>query len=116
MIGLYIKSHEVSFMKMHPLVLDGSTYTNKTSIAIHTGEESFDLNPFVNILSSFGAGPIETQYNGSFPGLLGMYPHMAAFNINVLTAEEFMVVAMYNDTFTHSLPVIVNLLTNALFK
>lgn len=100
---------------MQPLVLDGKTYTNMTSLAIHQNSDE-NIRSFTDIIGKLGAGPIDTNYDGSYRGLLEIFPNMAAFNVNSISIFNTELIAMYNDSYTHSLPVIINLLSNVILK
>lgn len=55
-------------------------------------------------------------YNGNFSLLLDMAPHMAALNVNVWEMPEISITTIYNDTAQHSLPIVINLLSNAFYR
>lgn len=56
------------------------------------------------------------RYNGNYSLLLEVKPHMAALNINVFDPPVFNVTLIYNDTMQHSLPILMNLFNNALYR
>jgi ATP-binding cassette subfamily A (ABC1) protein 5 len=43
-------------------------------------------------------------------------PHMAALNVNVWEIPEINITTIYNDTAQHSLPIVINLLSNAFYR
>lgn len=100
---------------MHPLTLDGYTYRNLTSLALHHINEK-EMTQLEEMLISLGAGPIDLNYNGTYSGLLNMLPNMAAFNISKLSISDVSLTVIYNDTFTHSLPILLNLINNVIYK
>jgi hypothetical protein len=55
-------------------------------------------------------------YNGNFSLLLDLAPHMAALNVNVWEMPEISITTIYNDTAQHSLPIVINLLSNAFYR
>lgn len=55
-------------------------------------------------------------YNGNFSLLLDLAPHMAALNVNVWEIPEINITTIYNDTAQHSLPIVINLLSNAFYR
>jgi ATP-binding cassette subfamily A (ABC1) protein 5 len=55
-------------------------------------------------------------YNGNFSLLLDLAPHMAALNVNVWEMPEINITTIYNDTAQHSLPIVINLLSNAFYR
>lgn len=52
------------------------------------------------------------EYYGNFANLLRIAPHMAAFNVNEYTLQKIDLTVAYNDTTQHSLPILINLLSN----
>lgn len=58
------------------------------------------------------------EYDGNYSLLLDVRPHMAALNINKwdMAESEFKMTAIYNDTTQHSLPILMNLLDNAMYR
>lgn len=53
------------------------------------------------------------EYDGNFANLLNIAPHIAAFNINDYNLPRMNLTVVYNDTMQHSLPILVNILSNA---
>lgn len=56
------------------------------------------------------------EYDGNFSNLLNIAPHIAAFNINDYNLPEMDLNVIYNDTMQHSLPVLMNILSNAYYR
>lgn len=111
-LGLYLNSTQVIEPKLKSLLLNKDIYSPMTKFAIHNGTDS-NLDSFLNLDTRN-----TTLYDGNFSYLLDIAPHMVALNVNVFEVErgEFSVTAIYNDTFQHSLPIVVNFINNALFK
>ncbi|XP_053669271.1 cholesterol transporter ABCA5-like [Anopheles marshallii] len=59
---------------------------------------------------------VTEDYNGNFSLLLDIAPHMAAFNVNVISWSNVSITTLYNDTTQHSLPIILNLISNTLLR
>nr|CAD7414787.1 unnamed protein product [Timema cristinae] len=55
-------------------------------------------------------------YNGNFSLLLDMAPHLAAFNVNTYEIPELAITTIYNDTAQHSLPIVLNILSNTFYR
>lgn len=86
----------------------------ETNIAIFNGTDA-NLDNFYKALLISGFKDIE-EYNGNYSLLLDIKPHMAALNVNIFEDPEFHFTLIYNDTAQHSLPVIVNILNNAMYR
>lgn len=99
---------------MKSLGLNGNTYRDFTTIAVHNATET-DVDEFLDNLMMFGVRDLEL-YNGNFSLLLDIAPHMAALNINAFHLPNFSITTIYNDTAQHSLPVVINLINNALYR
>lgn len=89
------------------------TYKNHTRIAFHNAT-SASLDEFVQSLEETGS--FVDLYNGNFSLLLDLSPHMAALNVNVWEIPEINITTIYNDTAQHSLPIVINLLSNAFYR
>jgi ATP-binding cassette subfamily A (ABC1) protein 5 len=100
------------------IFLSTDTYKKATKLIVHNNSNE-SIEDFVSILDEQTSSAIGF-YNGSFPYLLELSPHMAAFNINVfdVTPEgaNLDVTLIYNDTLQHSLPVAINMISNAYFQ
>lgn len=110
-----MKSRQIVFFRMQPLKLDPNSYFNKTPIAVyseqHNPREILDLT---ESLENLGAYPI-VDFNGSFASLLDM-ENFGAFTLQDSLIPYRKIMAYYNSTYTHSLPVIINLLDNSIFR
>ncbi|XP_023723147.1 ATP-binding cassette sub-family A member 5 isoform X3 [Cryptotermes secundus] len=112
--GLYIHSIQSTDPKMKSLILNADTYKNHTRIAFHNAT-STSLDEFVQSLEENGSSFVDL-YNGNFSLLLDLAPHMAALNVNVWEMPEINITTIYNDTAQHSLPIVINLLSNAFYR
>ncbi|KAJ8921257.1 hypothetical protein NQ315_013729 [Exocentrus adspersus] len=111
-LGLYFNSVQSIEPKIQPLALNGSTY-RQTSMAVHNASGK-DLDVFFNQLFNLGVTSLD-DYDGNFSLLLDIAPHMAALNINRFEDTDFSITVLYNDTVQHSLPIVINLISNALY-
>uniref|UniRef100_A0A182UJ49 ABC transporter domain-containing protein n=1 Tax=Anopheles melas TaxID=34690 RepID=A0A182UJ49_9DIPT len=59
---------------------------------------------------------VTEDFSGNFSSLLEIAPHMAAFNVNVISWSNVSITTLYNDTTQHSLPIILNLISNTLLR
>ncbi|KAK9754118.1 ABC transporter [Popillia japonica] len=98
--SLYLNRIQNIEPKIKPLVLNGSTYGMGDSFAVHNASDVDNID----------------MYDGNFSMLLDMSPHMAALNINMFKDPEFNFTVIYNDTAQHSLPILINLINNALYR
>ncbi|XP_021921419.1 ATP-binding cassette sub-family A member 5-like [Zootermopsis nevadensis] len=112
--GLYVHSIQSTDPKMKSLTLNRDTYKSDTRLAFHNAT-SESLDEFVQYLKDSGSSSVDL-YNGNFSLLLDLAPHMAAFNVNVWEMPEISITTIYNDTAQHSLPIIINLLSNAFYR
>ncbi|XP_039297783.1 ATP-binding cassette sub-family A member 2 [Nilaparvata lugens] len=94
--------------KATPLKLDSETYTGiNGKIALHG--ESDALKDLLDVKTEY--------YDGQYPTLLDVAPHMAALDIfSCCDLKDAEYTVLYNDTTQHSLPIIVNIMNNALYK
>jgi ATP-binding cassette subfamily A (ABC1) protein 5 len=69
----------------------------------------------VKALEESGSSSVDL-YNGNFSLLLDLAPHMGALNINMWEKPDFSITTIYNDTAQHSLPIVINLLSNAFYR
>ncbi|XP_059054824.1 cholesterol transporter ABCA5-like [Achroia grisella] len=114
-LGLYMKSRQIVFFRMQPLTLDPDAYFNKTPIAIHSEQNNYkELSGLRVSLELLGAHPI-IDFNGSFASLLDM-ENFGAFSLRESLIPYAKIMAYYNSTYTHSLPIIVNLLDNSIYR
>lgn len=101
---------------MQPLKLDPNAYFNKTPIALFSEQNNYkqiaDLKTSLEIL---GAYPI-IDFDGNFSSLLDM-ENFGAFSLLQKSHIPYReILAYYNSTYTHSLPIIVNLLDNSIYR
>ncbi|XP_049879366.1 cholesterol transporter ABCA5-like isoform X2 [Pectinophora gossypiella] len=114
-LGLYMKSRQIVFFRMQPLKLDPSAYFNNTPIALFSEQENTkEIIDLRESLESMGAYPI-VDFNGNFSSLLDM-ENFAAYNLKDSLIPYGKIMAYYNSTYTHSLPIIVNLLDNSIYR
>ncbi|XP_043274650.1 ABC transporter A family member 1-like isoform X2 [Venturia canescens] len=109
-LGLYMNSIQTVDIKMQSLELNNDTYGTETRI-LYTNSSDRDISPLVNHISK----SVETlvEYDGNTSALLHMSPHMAAFNIDDYKRHRINLTLIYNDTMQHSLPIFMNILSNA---
>ncbi|CAG2053674.1 unnamed protein product [Timema podura] len=113
-LGLYLNSIQTIESKMKSLVLNGDTYKTETRIAFHNATKT-QLDNMIQGLELSGVEAMDL-YNGNFSLLLDMAPHMAAFNINTYEIPELAITTIYNDTAQHSLPIVLNILSNTFYR
>ncbi|KAK4878287.1 hypothetical protein RN001_010793 [Aquatica leii] len=113
-IGLYLNSAQSTEHKMHILHLNAKTYGAETTILVHNNTGK-NLDGFIHTLKEVSHNKV-SLYNGSFPLLLDIAPHMVALNINQWELPNINITLIYNDTLQHSLPIIVNIIDNTIFR
>lgn len=116
-LGLYLNSIQVILPVMRSIVLDNNTYDQENGrIAIHdsTINENGDFEYMVQMLNR--STDVSEEYDGNFSNLLDISPHMGAFDVKMLSWSNVSVTALYNDTTQHSLPIVLNLFSNALYR
>lgn len=116
-LGLYLNSIQVILPVMRSIVLDNNTYDEENGrIAIHdsTVNENGDFEYMVKMLNR--STDVSEEYDGNFSNLLDIAPHMGAFDVKMLSWSNVSVTALYNDTTQHSLPIVLNLFSNALYR
>lgn len=113
-IGLYLNGIQSIESKTKILPLNGDTYKTRTTFAVHNATDE-DLGQFLNQITALGANEI-SLYDGNFSMLLEIAPHMAALNINTYNFPDISVTAIYNDTMQHSLPIVMNFISNAIYR
>lgn len=111
-LGLYFNSVQSIEPKLQALELNGRTY-HSTNIAIHNASGK-DLDILFIQLFNLNVTSLD-EYDGNFSLLLDIAPHMAAININKFEHPNYAVTILYNDTAQHSLPIVINLISNALY-
>jgi ATP-binding cassette, subfamily A (ABC1), member 5 len=114
-IGLYLNSIQVILPVVRSLILNNSTYDN-TRLAIFDNTENNKpaYNEMVNYLSE--ATSIREDFDGKFGQLLVLAPNMGALNLNYISEYRVAYTVLYNDTEQHSLPIILNLLSNSILQ
>ncbi|XP_071448970.1 cholesterol transporter ABCA5-like [Hetaerina americana] len=132
-LGLYLNGIQVGNSRMKPLVLNGETYQNATKLAFHNGT-GHQLDAFTTALRGQTYGRPLSTYDGNFSHLLNMWPHLGALSISTFDVtlinvssilDEYIdgpepssisLTAIYNDTAQHSLPIVINLINNAIYR
>lgn len=114
-IGLYLNDIQSTPNTMKILKLNAEMYADHISkFLIHNGTDT-DINLFVETFKDVSTKSIR-MYNGNFSMLLNVAPHMAALNINEFNIPNINLTVVYNDTLQHSLPVIINLIDNTIYR
>lgn len=117
-IGLYMKSRQIVLFRMQPLKLDSNVYSNKTPITITSEmEDTKELMDLRESLSTLGPFSI-MNFNGNFSDFLNMESFGAIClkdNTDDLIPYKHIMI-FYNTTYTHSLPIIANLLDNSIYR
>lgn len=113
-LALYFNSIQSIQPKIQAIVLNGETYGNDNTLAVHNASNR-NLDAFYDQLENFGVRQLD-EYNGNFSLLLQIAPHMAAFNINNFQYPDYSITVIYNDTMQHSLPILINLISNSIYR
>ncbi|XP_076233119.1 cholesterol transporter ABCA5 [Calliopsis andreniformis] len=108
-LGLHLNSIQTVEIKMQSLRLNTDTYGNETKI-LYANNTDHDITDLVDRIGQ-DVRSVEDYY-GNFANLLKIAPHMAAFNITEYSPKKIDLTIAYNDTMQHSLPILVNLLSN----
>lgn len=89
------------------------TYGNETKIlyANHTDHDITNLTDGISQDVKY----IE-EYAGNFANLLKIAPHIALFTVNEYSQPKIDLTVAYNDTMQHSLPILINLLSNTYYR
>ncbi|XP_018316793.1 ATP-binding cassette sub-family A member 5 [Mycetomoellerius zeteki] len=111
-LGLYLNSIRTVDVKMESLKLDSHTY-NETEI-LYLNNTDHDITKLIDSITQ-DAKHIE-EYDGNFANLMNIPPHIAAFNINDYNLPRLNLTVTYNDTMQHSLPILINILSNAYYR
>ncbi|XP_017880849.1 ATP-binding cassette sub-family A member 5-like isoform X1 [Ceratina calcarata] len=109
-LGLHLYSIQTVDMKVQSLKLNTDTYGNETKI-LYTNSTDHDITDLIDGISQ-DVRYIEDYY-GKFLDVLKVAPHMAAFNITEYSRLKINLTVAYNDTMQHSLPILLNVLSNA---
>ncbi|XP_014207034.1 ATP-binding cassette sub-family A member 5-like isoform X2 [Copidosoma floridanum] len=112
-LGLYLNSIQTVEIKMQSLELNNDSYGDDTRV-MYINSTGRDLSGLVGNVNRM-VGPMD-EYDGTFANLLRRAPHMAVLNVTGYNASRMNLTVMYNDTMQHSLPIIVNVLTNAFYN
>ncbi|XP_039751795.1 ATP-binding cassette sub-family A member 5-like isoform X1 [Pararge aegeria] len=114
-LGLYMKSRQIVFFRMQPLKLDPNAYFNRTPIALFSEQANLkEIEDLQDSLETLGAYPIDF-FDGNFSSLLDM-ENFGAFSLKDTLIPFGKIMAYYNSTYTHSLPIIINLLDNSIYR
>ncbi|XP_025262177.1 ATP-binding cassette sub-family A member 5 isoform X2 [Camponotus floridanus] len=120
-LGLYLNSIQTVDIKMQSLKLNSrkwlhlmqETYGEETKI-LYINNTDRDITELMDGIGQ-NAKHIE-EYDGNFANLLNIAPHVAAFNINDYNLPRFNLTVIYNDTMQHSLPILINILSNTYYR
>jgi ATP-binding cassette, subfamily A (ABC1), member 5 len=100
---------------MQPLKLDPNAYLNKTPIAVFSEQNNYkEITDLRDSLELLGSHPI-IDFDGNFTSLLSM-ENFGAFSLKDSLIPYGKIMAYYNSTYTHSLPIIINLLDNSIYR
>ncbi|XP_011146554.1 ABC transporter A family member 1 isoform X4 [Harpegnathos saltator] len=108
-LGLYLNSIQTFDIKMQSLKLNSHTYGEETKI-VYMNNTDRDISELMDGIAQ-DVKHIE-EYDGNFANLLNIAPHIAAFNINDYCPPRMNLTVIYNDTMQHSLPILLNILSN----
>lgn len=86
-------------------------YIDDSAIRVYE-EKGLNLQRFLDELTKISD---VDDYDGGFATLLNVSAHMAAVNVSSLTDRNITMTVLYNDTTQHSLPVVLNMISNAIF-
>lgn len=116
-IGLYLNSIQVILPVMHSLVLDNTTYGRDVTKLL-VSDFTVNLTKTTALFLMELNQSVETieKYNGNFSHLLNFAPTLGAYNYNFLSLTNISITVLYNDTTQHSLPILLNLLSNTLLN
>lgn len=114
-IGLYLNSIQVILPVMRPLALNGTSYEGSVGrMAIFDGSNGgVSMGQLIAQLN--GSVEVTLIDDGNYSQFLAIAPHMAALILHT-DKPTLRVTALYNDTMQHSLPIILNLLSNAIYR
>ena len=119
-IGFYLNSIQVILPVMRSIVLDNNTYGKDiNNVAIHFNNDAddttyYDDKTFIDEFSKITNA--NQNYDGNYSELLNISPHIAAINFTSLTDTNISLIVLYNDTTQHSLPVILNMISNTFYR
>lgn len=123
-IGLYLNSIQVIMPVVRSVALDADTYAevavigaNRLAAVDNThNPDAADFRYIVAQLNATSLAETGDDFARNYSQLLGMAPHLGAVVVNELSWSSVDVTAMYNDTAQHSLPIVLNLLSNAIYR
>ncbi|CAG9854771.1 unnamed protein product [Phyllotreta striolata] len=109
-LGLFLSNVQASAnsREMNPLVLSLPNLYGYLPISIRGGTKNFEID-----IRDSGATNLDSKFTGNYSELLDIYPHIGVYNINRFDIDNPDITILYNDTETHSLPILINLLNNA---
>ncbi|XP_066148886.1 cholesterol transporter ABCA5-like [Euwallacea fornicatus] len=114
-VTLYFNKYfDTNYNVSRSLELNGTSYGEMSTVAIHNGSRD-SIREFVDQLIFLGARQVDF-YDGNFSTLLAFAPHIAAFDVHKFQDGDYSFTILYNDTFQHSLPVTLNLLSNSIYR
>ncbi|RZF33664.1 hypothetical protein LSTR_LSTR007042 [Laodelphax striatellus] len=111
-LAYYILTQQTVKPTMVPLTLNADTYRGSTGIiALQDASDA----PMSSILSDMD---VEVEpYDGIFRTLLHIVPHVGALDVfSCCDINDAQYSILYNDTAQHSLPAIVNIMNNVLYR
>ncbi|XP_029731356.2 cholesterol transporter ABCA5-like [Aedes albopictus] len=97
-----------------PMLLHQKHHQHQHNAQQQSKESSYLYHRFIAELKQ--SSNVTEDYNGNFSLLLDIAPHMAAFNINSISWTNVSITTLYNDTTQHSLPILLNLISNSLLR
>ncbi|XP_034945670.1 ATP-binding cassette sub-family A member 5-like [Chelonus insularis] len=112
-LGLYLNSIQVVSIKMDSLELNSSTYKENTKF-LYTNSSDYDISPLISEIKR--DVKVLEEYDGNFTDLLSIAPHMGVINIRDFKKQKVTLTLTYNDTMQHSLPIFMNILSNAHYR
>ncbi|XP_076292228.1 cholesterol transporter ABCA5 isoform X3 [Lasioglossum baleicum] len=112
-LGLHLNSIQTLEVKMQSLKLNTDTYGNETKV-LYSNNTDRDITPLIE-----GIGRdirYVEEYDGDFANLLKIAPHAAVFSVNEYSQRKINLTVVYNDTMQHSLPILINVLSNTYYR
>lgn len=100
-------------LKNRIIYLSAETYGKETQI-LYMNNTDRDITELMDSVAQ-DAKHIE-EYDGNFANLLNIAPHIATFNINDYNLPHINLTVIYNDTMQHSLPILMNILSNTYYR
>ncbi|CAG9831938.1 unnamed protein product [Diabrotica balteata] len=102
----------INIPKSEPIQLNIHMY-NFQNISVYNEDNSEYFTKFKDQLEKL---VVLDTYNGKFSSLLDIAPHLAAFNFKSFSSTSQSIAVLYNDTYVHNLPILVNLISNAFYR